>query len=100
MFHALTTRLIWNNTRVGEHRIECRMSPLRLLWITVSNFILVAVTAGLYIPWAMVRQARFQIDSVRLLPASDLGEFTDSGPEELGAAGEEAATSFDFDIAL
>src|SRR5207249_2901784 len=58
-FHALITNLIWNNTRLGEHRIECSMSPLVLIWITVSNFVLVVLTLGLFIPWAMVRLARF-----------------------------------------
>src|ERR1700688_1850822 len=50
IFHALVTNLIWSNTRVGEHRIECRMPPLRLIWITVSNFIFVILTLGLFIP--------------------------------------------------
>jgi uncharacterized membrane protein YjgN (DUF898 family) len=100
IFHALITNLIWNNTRVGEHRIECNMSPAKLIWISVSNFVLVVVTLGLFIPWAMVRLSKFQIESVRLLPASDLQEFTESDPEDLGAVGEEAATAFDFDIAL
>ena len=100
LFHALITNLIWNNTRLGEHRIECNMSPWVLIWITASNFVLVAVTLGLFIPWAMVRQARFQLESVRLLPASDLQEFVAAEPETIGAVGEEAATAFDFDISL
>jgi uncharacterized membrane protein YjgN (DUF898 family) len=100
LFHALITNLIWNNTRLGEHRIECNMSPWVLIWITASNFALVAVTLGLFIPWAMVRQARFQLESVRLLPASDLQEFVAAEPETIGAVGEEAATAFDFDISL
>jgi uncharacterized membrane protein YjgN (DUF898 family) len=99
-FHALITNLIWNNTRLGEHRIECNMSPLPLIWITVSNFVLVVVTLGLFIPWAMVRLARYQLESVRLLPASDLQEFVAAEPETIGAVGEEAATAFDFDISL
>jgi len=99
-FHALITNLIWNNTRLGEHRIECRMSPLGLVWITVSNFVLVVLTMGLFVPWAMVRLAKFQMQSMRLLPASDLQEFVAADPEDLGAAGEEAASAFDFDIAL
>jgi uncharacterized membrane protein YjgN (DUF898 family) len=100
VFHALITNLIWNNTRLGEHRIECNMSPLVLIWITASNFVLVVVTLGLFIPWAMVRLARFQLESVRLLPASDLQEFVAAEPETVGAVGEEAATAFDFDISL
>jgi uncharacterized membrane protein YjgN (DUF898 family) len=99
-FHALITNLIWNNTRLGEHRIECNMSPLTLIWITVSNFVLVLLTLGLFIPWAMVRLTKFQLESVRLLPAGDLQEFVAAEPERLGAVGEEAATAFDFDISL
>src|ERR1700722_7765992 len=72
IFHALITNLIWNNTRLGEHRIECNMSPWVLIWISVSNFVLVVLTLGLFIPWAMVRLAKFQLESVRLLPAGDL----------------------------
>ena len=100
VFHALVTNLIWNNTRLGEHRIECNMSPLVLVWISVSNFVLVVLTLGLFIPWAMVRLSRFQLESVRLLPAGDLQEFVAAEPETIGAVGEEAATAFDFDISL
>jgi uncharacterized membrane protein YjgN (DUF898 family) len=99
-FHALMTNLIWNNTRVGEHRIECNMSPYVLFWISLSNFVLVVLTLGLFIPWAMVRLARYQLESVRLLPASDLQEFVAADPETIGAVGEESATAFDFDISL
>jgi uncharacterized membrane protein YjgN (DUF898 family) len=99
-FHALITNLIWNNTRLGEHRIECNMSPIVLIWISLSNLVLVVLTVGFFIPWAMVRLARFQLESVRLLPAGDLEEFVAAEPESIGAVGEEAATAFDFDISL
>jgi uncharacterized membrane protein YjgN (DUF898 family) len=99
-FHALITNLIWNNTRLGEHRIECHMSPWTLIWITLSNVVLVILTLGLFTPWATVRLAKFQLESVRLLPAGDLQEFVAAEPETIGAVGEEAATVFDFDISL
>lgn len=99
-FHALMTNLIWNNTRLGEHRIECHMSPLKLIWISVSNLVLVVVTLGIFIPWAMVRLARFHVESMRVVPASDLQEFAAATPEDVGAIGAETATVFDFDIAL
>jgi uncharacterized membrane protein YjgN (DUF898 family) len=76
------------------------MSPLAMIWITVSNFVLVVLTLGLFIPWAAVRLAKFQLESVRLIPASDLQEFEAAEPEAIGAVGEEAATVFDFDISL
>jgi uncharacterized membrane protein YjgN (DUF898 family) len=99
-FHALITNLIWNNTRLGESRIKCKLSPLTLMWIGLSNLVLVVLTLGLFIPWAMVRLRRYQLECVELLPASDLQSFEAAEPEAIGALGEEAATVFDFDIAL
>ncbi|HEX3602801.1 MAG TPA: YjgN family protein [Steroidobacteraceae bacterium] len=100
VFRALMTNLIWSNTRVGEHRIECSISPLGLIWISVSNLVLVALTLGLFMPWASVRMAKFQLEAVRLVPAGDLQQFVDAEPDQIGAVGEEAASAFDFDISL
>jgi uncharacterized membrane protein YjgN (DUF898 family) len=100
VFHALMTNLVWNNTRLGGHRIECNIAPLGLIWITVSNLVLVLVTLGLFIPWAMVRLTRFQVESMRLVPATDLQEFVAAAPEDVDAVGAETATVFDFDISL
>jgi uncharacterized membrane protein YjgN (DUF898 family) len=100
IFQALITNLIWSSTRIGEHRIECKMPPLPLMWITISNFALVILTVGLFTPWAAVRLAKFRLESLRLLPASDLQEFEAAEPETIGAVGEEAASVFDFDISL
>ena len=99
-FRALITNLIWNNTRLGEHRIECNLSPWILIWITVSNFVLIVLTLGMFMPWAAVRLARYELESMRLVPASDLQEFEAAEPESLGAVGEEAVSAFDFDISL
>ncbi len=100
IFHALITNLIWRNTRIGEHRIECNMSPLGLMWISVSNLALTVLTLGIFIPWAMVRLAKFQLEAVRLVPAGDLQEFVAAEPDKISAVGEETATAFDFDISL
>jgi uncharacterized membrane protein YjgN (DUF898 family) len=100
LFQALITNLVWNNTRLGEHRIECRLSPWKLLWVGISNLGLVILTLGVYIPWATVRVAKLHAEAVRLLPASDLSEFVADDAEDVGALGTEAATAFDFDISL
>ena len=100
VFHALMTNLVWSNTRLGEHRIECHMSPLKLTWVTASNLVMVVVTCGLFIPWAMVRMTRLHVESITFIPASDLQEFSAAAPEDVGAVGAETANVFDFDIAL
>jgi uncharacterized membrane protein YjgN (DUF898 family) len=100
IFHALVTNLIWRNTRIGEHRIECHISPLGLVWIGFSNLFLTVITLGLYMPWAVVRLLKFQLEAVTLIPASDLQEFVAAEPDKINAVGEETATAFDFDISL
>lgn len=82
------------------NRRPYRNSPWGLVWIGVSNFVLTVVTLGLFIPWAMVRLAKFQLEAIRLVPAGNLEEFVAAEPDEIGAVGEEAATAFDFDISL
>jgi uncharacterized membrane protein YjgN (DUF898 family) len=60
----------------------------------------VALTLGLFIPWAMVRLAKFQLEAIRLVPAGNLQTFVDAAPDNVGAVGLEAASAFDFDISL
>jgi uncharacterized membrane protein YjgN (DUF898 family) len=100
IFHALITNLIWRNTQIGHHRIECNIAPLGLAWIGINNLFLTVITLGLYMPWAMVRLTKFQLNAVTLVPASDLQEIVSAEPDRIGAVGEETATAFDFEIAL
>jgi uncharacterized membrane protein YjgN (DUF898 family) len=100
VFHALITNLIWRNTRIGEHRIECNIPVLGLVWIGISNFFLTVITLGLFMPWAMVRLTKFQLQSVTVIPAGDLQEIVAAEPDKISAVGEETATAFDFDISL
>lgn len=99
-FQTRLSNLIWSSTRLGEHRFQCNQSALGLMWIGLSNVVLMVLTLGLFYPWAMVRLARFQVESVRMLPASDLQEFQAGAADPSNAIGEEAASVFDFDIAL
>jgi uncharacterized membrane protein YjgN (DUF898 family) len=57
LFQSRIGNLVWNHTRLGEHRFESRMRFWPLLGIVVSNFLLVALTLGLFMPWAAVRRA-------------------------------------------
>ena len=63
------------------------------MWVTVSNLVLVVVTCGLFIPWAMVRMTQLHVESISLTPAIDLQEFADTPAEDVGAVGAETATS-------
>lgn len=100
LFQARIGNLVWNHTRLGEHRFESRLRFWPLLGISVSNFLLVALTLGLFMPWAAVRVARYRARCLTLLPAAPLDEFLADTSAEVAATGEETAELFDFDIGL
>lgn len=93
--------LVWNNTELGAHRFESRARARVLLGIHASNLLLIALTFGLFKPFAAVRLARYRIESLTLLPGADIGDFQgDPAADHVGAAGQEAGDLFDIDIAL
>jgi uncharacterized membrane protein YjgN (DUF898 family) len=100
LFQSRIGNLVWNHTRLGEHRFESRLRFWPLLGIGLSNFLLVALTLGLYMPWAAVRVARYRAESLTLLPAAPLDQFLAETSAEVAATGEETAELFDFDVGL
>ena len=100
LWQSRLQNLIWNNTRLGEHRFRSEMAAWPLLGIYLSNFLLILLTLGFYKPWADVRLARYRASTIPLLPASDLDQFVAAQEQTMAATGEEAAEFFDFDIGL
>lgn len=99
-FMANLQNLIWNNTRLGEHRFESTLTTSGMMWVMVSNFILVLLTLGLFKPFADVRMARYRLENMVLLPAGDLEAFIADTQRQETATGHETAEMFDVDIAF
>lgn len=93
--------LVWNHTELGGHRFESKVSARKLLWIHAGNLMLITLTFGLYKPFAVVRLARYRVESMALVPAGSLEDFlADQSVDHAGAIGQEAGDLFDIDIAL
>ncbi|MDR2093394.1 MAG: DUF898 domain-containing protein [Azoarcus sp.] len=99
-FAARMTNLIWSNTRVDKHDFKSDQTFRGLVWINVSNLLLVLLTLGLYWPWANVRMARYRAEHTAVLAAGSLDGFIAGATREKSAIGEEVADAFDFDIAF
>ncbi|MEZ5658973.1 MAG: YjgN family protein [Burkholderiaceae bacterium] len=100
-FEALIFNLVWNNTR-SEHLVcEARLSLLGLWFVRLTNSILIALTLGLYTPFAQVRLARLQRRalSIETRIAID-GLIADAKRDQLSAASDAAADLFDLDLGL
>ena len=91
--------LIWNSVTLdGGHKFESSLKLGRMAWIIFSNTIVIALSLGLMIPWSRVRMVRYRMDTLNLIPGSDLDAFIAAKAEEESAFGEEMGDVFDMDI--
>lgn len=97
---ARVQNLVWNNTKLGPHRFASAVSARRLFFITVTNFLAIVATLGLYLPFAAIRLLKYRIECLSLLPAGDLEHFIAGQEQAVSATGEETAEMFDIDIGL
>jgi uncharacterized membrane protein YjgN (DUF898 family) len=100
LFFTLLQNLIWNNTRLGEHRFSSRMRWPRLMFIAFTNIVGIVFTLGLYTPFAQIRTLRYRIESMSLLPAGNLDEFIADNAPQGSATGEGFSDLLDFDLSL
>ncbi len=99
-FRSRIDNLIWNQTRLGDHRFESRLSARHLGWLYFSNLVGVIVTLGFFMPWALARLARYRAESLTVVLAEPLDDIVAGDATAANALGEEAASVFDIDIAL
>ena len=100
IYLTLLQNLIWPNTRLGAHQFKSEIKWSRMTWIWLSNLALIAVTLGLFMPFATIRSMRYRIESMTLLPASDLSEFIAASDSSGSVVGEGMTDLFDFDLSL
>ncbi|TXG77767.1 MAG: DUF898 family protein, partial [Rhodocyclaceae bacterium] len=97
---AAIANLIYNNTEVGGRRFQSRLKGGKLLWIYSSNTVLILVSAGLLIPWAMVRLARYRAECLSLLARDDFNDIAVRQGQGIDAIAAEVDGLFDIDIGL
>lgn len=76
IYQALIRNTIYNtSTLTGGHRFRSTVSPVKLLWIAVSNAVVIVCTLGLMLPWAQVRLHTYMAQQTFLLPGDSLDNF-------------------------
>lgn len=99
--NARTAWRMFSGTRFGELSLDSRHGARGLIWLYVSNLVLIVLSVGLFIPWAQVRAARYWLDHLSVIgPAGGLDVFAAAAGEGLSAAGSEMADVFDVDLAI
>jgi len=91
---------VWNHTSLGEHTFVSNLPVGKFVWLTLSNFLLIVLTLGLFIPFAKVRLAKLKLSALSLIPGGPLEHFMAGAQQQIGATGEGMADLLDIDLSL
>ncbi|QID19420.1 DUF898 domain-containing protein [Nitrogeniibacter mangrovi] len=92
------TNLVLNRSNLGDHGFLSQMRARRYMFIVLTNWLLTAITLGLYRPFAVVRLHRYRVEHIAMLPAGSLDDFVAVQEAEVRVLGEEAADLLDIDL--
>jgi uncharacterized membrane protein YjgN (DUF898 family) len=98
-YAARIQNLVWGNTK--SEALQFRSSLTGLTWLTLKNWVLIVLTAGLYRPFAVVAAARLRLEAVWIETTSDPDTWNATpslGPTD--ASGEVAGDFFGMDVGL
>ncbi len=97
---AQSTNLVWNHTKLGPLRFHSTLSGWDMAKLYVTNALAIIVSAGLLIPWAVIRTLKYRADHMQALQDGELVEFQGSDMSAVGATGSETIDFFDMDLSL
>jgi len=97
---ARTTNLQWNSTQGPGVRFESTLEAKRLMKLYVGNFLAVAFTAGLLIPWAVVRTLRYRLENFAIIVDDAAVHSASPALARVGATGQELGDFFNMDLGI
>jgi uncharacterized membrane protein YjgN (DUF898 family) len=95
-----TGNLVWNSTRLGPLRFASSLRARGLAKLYLTNALAILCSAGLAIPWAVMRTLRYRVENLRVFHAGALSEFVGGETSAVQAAGAEVGEFFDLDLSL
>jgi uncharacterized membrane protein YjgN (DUF898 family) len=95
---AYRQRYYWSHTSFQTARFRSTVTAAKLLWLGVSNLLLVGITLGLAIPWVIVRNVRFSMANITLIGSLDLASIVQEA-QKVGATAESLADMMNIDFA-
>jgi uncharacterized membrane protein YjgN (DUF898 family) len=92
--------LTWNKTQVGPLRFKASMKARDLVGLYLTNALGIIASAGLLIPWAVMRTLKYRIDHLQVVQKGLLAEFKGSDTDTVSALGSETMDFLDLDLSL
>ncbi len=95
---AYRHRYYWSHTSFQAAHFRSTVTAGKLLWLWVSNLLLIVVTLGLAIPWVLARNVRFNLVNIALIGSLDLSSIVQEA-QQAGAGAESLAGMLNIDFA-
>lgn len=100
LIQSRTANLLYNGTDLGPVGFASSQRARDLIWIYLSNLVMIAFTVGLFIPWAKVRLARYRAGRLTVNGPQELGSFVAGQHQASTATGSEMADLLDLNFGL
>jgi uncharacterized membrane protein YjgN (DUF898 family) len=99
-FSVKATNLLFNTTSLSHHWFEAGLKIGEYMMLVLTNSLGIALTLGLFFPWAKVRTIQYKLQHLTFLAAGNLEGFIADEKEQVSAIGEEVGDFFDMDFGL
>ncbi|HEX9686617.1 MAG TPA: YjgN family protein [Burkholderiales bacterium] len=97
---ARTTNLLWNGAHGPGIRFSSSLGAARLARLYIGNVVAIAATAGLLIPWAVVRTLRYRLENLAMHVLDEAPHEANPSLERVGATGQELGDIFNLDLGI
>ena len=97
---SLVTNHVWNTNVLQRDGFEMRLSVARVVWIQVSNLVLIVLSLGLFVPYAKIRMLRYRIESFSMTRAEGAEVYLAGVRELFSASGSELGNALDLDLGI
>ncbi len=97
---ARTANLAWNGTHGPGLKFSCTLSADKLAKLYLGNLLAAACSAGLLIPWAVVRTLRYRCENLAVIFEGETAHRANPALGRVGATGEELGNLFNVDFGI
>lgn len=97
---ARITNLVWNQTRLGPLQFQSTLRGRGLAKLYVTNALAIAGSAGLLVPWAVIRTLKYRTEHLHVSLHGRLDDFRGGDRSAIQATGAEIGEFFDMDLSL
>jgi uncharacterized membrane protein YjgN (DUF898 family) len=97
---ARTTNLLWTNTSGPGFEFESSLSAKKLVRLYFGNILAVACSAGLLIPWAVIRTLRYRLENFSITIDDEITHTASLALPPVGATGQELGDLFNLDLGI